>query len=75
MDEKIEVTDTTVPASKEATDRIRTPPSHAEKGGHAMLAKDPEALAREYGASGLKGLMQSGFVVRCALFAAMGGFL
>lgn len=40
-----------------------------------QLANDPEALASSYGPSGLKGLLQSGFVVRCAVFAAMGGFL
>lgn len=53
-----------------------TPPTaHAEEAVATALATDPEALARSYGPSGLRGLLQSGFVVRCAIFAAMGGFL
>jgi hypothetical protein len=54
----------------------RTPPaSHAEEAVATVLAKDPEALARSYGPRGLTGILQSGFVARCAIFAAMGGFL
>jgi hypothetical protein len=51
------------------------PPSHAEIGGTTKLAQDPEALAQSYGRIGFSGLFDSGFVVRCAIFAAMGGFL
>ncbi|CCX34367.1 Similar to Sugar transport protein 9; acc. no. Q9SX48 [Pyronema omphalodes CBS 100304] len=51
------------------------PPSHAEIGGTTKLAQDPEALAQSYGRTGFAGLFDSGFVVRCAIFAAMGGFL
>ncbi|KAI5804575.1 MFS sugar transporter-like protein [Geopyxis carbonaria] len=56
-------------------DRVPTPPHHGEEAGVTALAKDPEALARSYGPPGLKGLMSNGFVLRCAAFAAMGGFL
>ena len=59
-------------------ERIRPselPHTHDEVARATKLARNPEALARSYGPSGLKGLLQSGFVVRCAVFAAMGGFL
>jgi hypothetical protein len=51
------------------------PAARANEAVAPALAKDSEALARSYGPSELKGLLQSGFVVRCAIFAAMGGFL
>jgi hypothetical protein len=50
-------------------------PTHEEIAGTTKLAKDPEALARSYGRTGMAGLIGSAFVARCALFAAMGGFL
>jgi hypothetical protein len=56
--------------------KLQTSPSAAvmaETTDH--LAKDPEALARSYGPSGFRGVIQSGYVLRCAVFAAMGGFL
>jgi len=56
--------------------KLRTSPSvavMAETTDH--LAKDPEALARSYGPSGFQGVTQSGYVLWCAAFAAMGGFL
>jgi len=62
----------------EGPGRVPSPsktPMHEEIAGTTKLAKDPEALARSYGRTGIAGLLGSAFVVRCAVFAAMGGFL